>query len=397
MPLLLLGAAWMAMPHIAELKQSVPKSFYYFPYIIFIVGIGLSLRFNLTRVAFILLIFVLSYWSYRTFLSAGIKGFAAEVIFGAIAVLIPLNIALFAFVKERGLVRFHGFIRFGFIIFQVLLTLWVIRYNRHDIYHLLSGGFLRFNFTDSVHLPPLAILMNLIAFIFLSIAFYLNRSPLESSFIGALAAVMLACSFADEEKEFILFISTAGLILLAGVVQNTHYMAYRDELTGLLARRALNERMLMLRSRYTIAMLDVDHFKKFNDTYGHDIGDQVLRMVGARLHGVSGGGKPYRYGGEEFTILFPGRDLDETISHLEEVRERIGSYQMAIRGKDRPGRAKKGRSKRGGKGKEKTVSVTISIGVSDSSGKVRGPDDVIKAADKALYRAKKKGRNRVSR
>jgi len=73
--------------------------------------------------------------------------------------------------------------------------------------------------------------------------------------------------------------------------------------------------------RYVIAMLDVDHFKSFNDTYGHDVGDQVLKMVAAKINGVKGGGKPFRYGGEEFTVIFPRRRLAEAIPHLEEVRK----------------------------------------------------------------------------
>ena len=83
-------------------------------------------------------------------------------------------------------------------------------------------------------------------------------------------------------------------------------MAYDDELTGLPARRALNEALTRLRGVYTVAMVDIDHFKRFNDEHGHDVGDQLLRMVGARVGEVRGGGRAFRYGGEEFAVLFPG-------------------------------------------------------------------------------------------
>ena len=85
------------------------------------------------------------------------------------------------------------------------------------------------------------------------------------------------------------------------------HMAFRDELTGLPGRRALNEKLQRMGRIYTLAMADVDHFKVFNDTHGHDVGDQVLRMVAAQLRRVSGGGHAYRYGGEEFTLVFPAR------------------------------------------------------------------------------------------
>ena len=96
-------------------------------------------------------------------------------------------------------------------------------------------------------------------------------------------------------------------------------------------------------------MTDVDHFKKFNDTYGHDVGDQVLRMVAARLKKVTGGGKAYRYGGEEFTIVFAGKTMEECQPHLEAVREAIENYAMQLRDKDsRPKNDEQGRSKRSG-------------------------------------------------
>jgi PleD family two-component response regulator len=164
-------------------------------------------------------------------------------------------------------------------------------------------------------------------------------------------------------------------------------------LTGLPARRALDEKMMMLGRRYAIAMIDVDHFKKFNDTYGHDVGDQVLKMVGSNMQKVTGGGKPYRYGGEEFTVVFPGKNMKRVVPHLEELRENIAEYRLAIRNKDRPKQARQGKKQRVGKNADKKVSVTVSVGVAERNDSLRTPGDVLKAADKALYRAKMKGRN----
>ena len=113
------------------------------------------------------------------------------------------------------------------------------------------------------------------------------------------------------------------------------HMAFRDELTGLPGRRALNESCNAWAGS-TLAMADVDHFKVFNDTHGHDVGDQVLRMVAAQLRRVSGGGHAYRYGGEEFTLVFPGKTAAESMPHLEAVRRAIEAYQMRLR--DKPAR-----------------------------------------------------------
>ena len=395
MPLLLLGTAWLALPHLGYVKHTVPNTFPYLPYLIFSVGVVLSLRFNLTRIALVLLSFALAYWACRAVLVDGQSGFESKVVFHMICFLLPLNITLFAFMKERGVVSLHGGIRLGIILFQIIFTLWLIRYDRQDIYHLLSEEYFRGHLFGNHSFPQSVLMINGIAFILLPLAYYFNRSPLETGLMGALVAVNLACLFVGSESVFILFISAAGLILIVAVIQNTHQMAYRDELTGLPARRALNEQTLMLGRRYTVAMLDVDHFKKFNDTYGHDTGDHVLKMVAGLMQKVGGGGKPYRYGGEEFTILFPGKDLESAISHLETLRERIATYNLGIRGNNRPNKSSKGKRGRGAKARDKSVSVTISIGVAESNGKKVSPPAMISQADKALYRAKKKGRNRV--
>lgn len=187
------------------------------------------------------------------------------------------------------------------------------------------------------------------------------------------------------------------LIVFVYLLQQSWQLVYLDELTGLPGRRAMNETLQGLGRRYTLAMMDVDHFKKFNDTYGHDIGDQVLKMVASRIGEVGGGGKPFRYGGEEFAIVFPGKALGETLVHLETVRTAIENYQMTIRQSDRPEDNVEGKKKRAVKVAESTkvVSVTISIGAAERVQGEKDPNDVLKNADKVLYQAKEAGRNCV--
>jgi GGDEF domain-containing protein len=173
-------------------------------------------------------------------------------------------------------------------------------------------------------------------------------------------------------------------------------MAFRDDLTGLPSRRALNEQLSGLGSRYAIAMVDVDHFKRFNDTYGHDVGDQVLKMVAQRMMSVTGGGRSFRYGGEEFTVLFPGKTAKDAAPHLERLRQEIADYMMSLRGEDRPTNDQAGQGRRSAMRSQRDVSVTVSIGVAESSPNLGTPAEVIKAADQALYKAKNSGRNQVS-
>src|SRR5207244_6077403 len=109
--------------------------------------------------------------------------------------------------------------------------------------------------------------------------------------------------------------------------------------TGLHSRRAFNDALLRLKPPYAVAAVDIDHFKSINDTYGHDIGDQVLRMVASKLARVGGGGDPFRVGGEEFTILFPGRTGKEIVDILELLRLNIESSTFRVRSGEEIGRA----------------------------------------------------------
>lgn len=190
--------------------------------------------------------------------------------------------------------------------------------------------------------------------------------------------------------------SVAMLALTVAVVHEAYQMAYRDELTGLPGRRALNERLQRLGRHYVLAMVDVDHFKRLNDRYGHDVGDQVLRMVAAHLRRVGGGGKAYRYGGEEFTLVFAGRDLEACRAPLETLRQTVEAYRLQVRDRHtRPKDDEQGRTLRTGLAGQ-GIAVTVSIGVAARTEEQPLPVDVIKAADKALYAAKGAGRNRIS-
>ena len=142
-------------------------------------------------------------------------------------------------------------------------------------------------------------------------------------------------------------------------------------------------------------MVDVDHFKKVNDRHGHDVGDQVLKMLANRLATVSGGGRAYRYGGEEFTVLFPRKGLEEALPHLEQVREKIAGAPFRLRRFPRP--RSKPASPRKGRKAGQSLRITVSIGAAAYGPQSPTPEAVIIAADRALYRAKRGGRNQVRR
>ncbi|TAJ93811.1 MAG: GGDEF domain-containing protein [Gammaproteobacteria bacterium] len=215
--------------------------------------------------------------------------------------------------------------------------------------------------------------------------------------IIVLSAVFLMLALFDRALISTFMICAAGLGLIIVLLQGARDLAYRDELTGLPGRRALNERLKGLGKQYVIAMLDVDHFKKFNDTHGHDMGDEVLKMVARHIARIKGGGLPYRFGGEEFCVVFPGRDIEYSHPFLEQLRSDIENYSMSLRNHaQRPRDPEQGAQRRGRRAGNRgiqAVSVTISIGLAEPNENGNTPAVVMKAADTALYRAKKNGRN----
>jgi diguanylate cyclase (GGDEF)-like protein len=307
-----------------------------------------------------------------------------------VAFLLPLNFVLFAWLKERGVVTLDGMLKVGVIAAQVFTVGWLMGRSG-------SGGWETFLRSGSpagawTSLPWSALLSFLAAGSFLLVLIFHRRTKVERALLWALAAVFAGLSHSVRPESRFFYSGAAGLILVLGVLEHGYDIAYLDELTGLPARRAFNEALRQLRRHYTIAMCDVDHFKKFNDTYGHDAGDQVLKMVASRLSRVRGGGRVFRFGGEEFAIIFRGRSAAEAQPLVESLREAIAGTKFTLRG---PQRDLEKTGEKPKPGPKHAATITISIGVADHSGRRPTPDMVVEAADAALYRAKEAGRNCV--
>ncbi len=233
-------------------------------------------------------------------------------------------------------------------------------------------------------------------------AAYRRRGPVERAALWSFALVVGSALPGAEGSTASLLRMAASLTLGLAVLETSYAMAYRDELTGLPGRRSLMRDLDGLSGTYTLAMVDVDHFKKFNDKHGHDVGDQVLRLVASRLAKAPAGGRAYRYGGEEFTLLYRGLERQEAIPYLESVRASVASARFSLRRWSRPARKEAGKARRSGGAKkparaDRTLSVTVSVGAADSKAAAdAAPAVVLAKADKALYRAKRGGRDRVS-
>jgi diguanylate cyclase (GGDEF)-like protein len=351
--------------------------------------------FHRGRVVFAALTIGLAYIALGQAAAAPATGIAARAVFAGACILLPAVLAAISWLHERGTLSIHSVPRLGVIAGAAGLVWWVMATGRKETLAWLYAPLADLPVSLPTPIPHLGLVAIGAGLLAIGLAATGRGSPVIRGLGWALAAFALGLHFSTSKFGLHAFTAAAGLSLVVSVLQETYRLAFRDELTGLPSRRALNERLPTLGRRYAIAMVDVDHFKNFNDAYGHDAGDQVLRMVASRLAEVSGGGTAFRYGGEEFTILFPGKSADQALPHLDTTRARVAGYRMAIRSTDRPKRRGPGKRKRSSDEGTKTVTVTVSIGVAERSGKHDTPDAVLAAADKALYEAKRMGRNRV--
>ena len=361
---------------------------YYYVAVTFALLLGW--RFDRSLLVFSTVIIAVAIWLLNHY---GARGDATgRILSDVIAVLLPLNLLLLTLCKERGIITLHGFGRWGVLALQGLAVWLLFHYQRYDWLGLFDATLINSTALEDLNLHQPALLAFSAALLFSAYRAIRMNNPLHTAIFWAVALLFYTLLQDYATALTTALFSSALLMLIIAVLEISYTMAFRDELTGLTGRRALNQALLKLGNRYTIAMLDIDHFKKFNDTYGHDVGDDVLQMVAVKLNRVSGGGKVYRYGGEEFTVLFSGKDVDHALPHLEALRESIASSGFTVREKKRPN----SKPEKSRKGSDKQVQITVSIGVAQREGELRDPEAVIKAADKALYRAKKAGRNRVA-
>lgn len=221
------------------------------------------------------------------------------------------------------------------------------------------------------------------------------------SIVGAVSITIPVKAMVDDARTSKILLVIAGLLVMSLLIGVSYFMTWNlvrkldsvqrrytslistDELTRLRNRRSVLqrfeeecERADRLGSPLSVMLIDLDHFKHINDSYGHPFGDQVLRQAAARMkaslrrYDVIG-----RIGGEEFLVVAPGATLEEAETLAERIRSRICSMKV-VEG-------------------DLVCSLTVSIGVVTFSSSAGTPDILMRKADAALYRAKEEGRDRV--
>lgn len=394
-PIILLCALWFGMNNVILITRSNLGFAGNLPYALFIAAIAIAHLFKQSRMAMVASAMLLCYWVIQWRLQTPLNMGSTRLELSLLAILLPIA-CLMSYAFANGGLLSRGFATFVSILIMFGLWYYLI------IAQYQSGGFVGIGddllySVDQISRLPFILVLYLAALIGITSIFVLTKNRLMDAVIYT-SILMASNTFIFFHIQYVsgTMFSLAGLLLILYLLSASHEMAFNDRLTQLPGRHALELDMRHLGRKFAVAMVDIDHFKSFNDSYGHETGDDVLKLVAARLRLVQGRAKVYRYGGEEFTVLFKGKTADQAAEFLELLRADIEQYDLVIRNHDTRPKSDKHGVKQRSQEKRTSVNITVSIGVCDSALQ-RNPGEAIKLADQALYSAKKAGRNCVKK
>ncbi len=345
-------------------------------------GIGLLLALGFHRNRAVLVLVVLTFAALAI---SGYVGAEAEARgLDASRMFAPWLLMMVAAMPERGFLARRNLTLIALIAIAVWLTLGAPAHVWTTLRSALPLGLLPWS------AATVATILTLIASALCLLRWMLIATTMEAGLGIVLAAAACALLPVMQAEGARIALTGAGLAAIGAILFASYRMAFVDALSRLPNRRALDEALSRTSGIFAIAMIDIDHFKQFNDTHGHDAGDKVLYAVAQQLRQTAGA-RAFRYGGEEFCLVFPGWRARDAEGACEETRKRVESTRVRIRAV--PPKRRQGQAVR--KSETTDVHVTISIGIAMRDARSESVGDVLKTADQALYRAKSKGRNRV--
>ncbi len=366
-------------------------------YPIIVIGAGVLLGLLFKRVWLMLVILILAIAD-RTLLhfvaNTAVITEGGRLIYHAISFLLPINLCVFAFMKRRGDMKWQSIWFLGAILLQGCGVAFIYQYKSLGFGAFLEYSSIKWALLEHIPLSQLALFAFGIAFVYYLFLYIRTRGVIERSFCWALISIFYALALSRIGPVSSIYFSTAGLIFVISVIENIYVEGFQDDLTDLPTGKSLRGILSQLDTGYTVALISVDNFKRLKDNHGRRVSKQVFRSVGSKLTSVTGGGKPFRYRGEVFAIVFPGMFLPDTLPHMEELRQTIKKPGPILQSQKSPGKKTK-RLKRVEILANK-VQVKVSIGVAERSDADMSPQQALLKAQEALGTAKREGHDQMS-
>lgn len=331
-PIALLGMVSVGMGNIIQMTQSNWGIAANLPYILLGCALVLCYSFKQGRESMVCLSMLVAYFVIQHRLQVPLNSGTALLELTILATLLPVSfLTVFLFNKDG----FDSKAMFIYVLMLVMFILW----SYIILAYYVDGGFEQWTsgilfIVPSVSKLPFILVLYCVGIVcFLGILLLKTNKIIHAMTYSAMALASATFIFFDVQYISSTMFTLTGLLIIIYSTSASHQLAFTDSLTQIPSRRALDLDLKHMGRKFTIAMLDVDHFKKFNDTYGHDIGDDVLKMVASRLMKTRGGAKVYRFGGEEFTMVFKGKNVEDCRQYIEEARKAIAEYEMILRDK----------------------------------------------------------------
>ncbi len=358
------------------------------PYVLAFFSLVLSVWFQHSRTFYAICILVIT-----MAVVPSVEKLNQRALINGISLFIPIAFIILALVTERGITSKYGLIKGVVFLLSFLFILLDAGQINPWLERMKPAGMIFAISDQAISIPRLSVFLFILCLCILITRSFILTFNMEMAFIGVTLGSFVILHFMEYPDVLAIFFSAVFLIFIIALFQTSYSLAFHDTLTGVLSRRALEQEIMRLGNKYAIAMVDIDHFKRVNDKYGHGVGDDVLKMVAAMIERNAVGGKIFRYGGEEFVVVFPRKNAEEIIDLMDQVRIQIEKRPFILRSQTRPKKKPKSNIFRES-GSEK-IRITVSAGIADKNDRLQSAWKVIEAADKALYQAKKNGRNCV--
>ena len=315
-----------------------------------------------------------------------------RAVYVAIGILLPLNLGLIPWLGETPLLTTRCAWWLGVILAQAC----AVRCSGTPTWPRFAGSLevplVAASFFDLTNLPHLSLVAFAAALGLVLARSLVGRRHLAVGTAWALVASFLALDGAGAGKPASVYLVIAGLLFVAGSALEPRRVAYMDAVTGLPGRLGLNAALRKLPRRYVLACAEIDDFRRFREEHGVDAGRRMLRLVADRVAQVGGRGQPFYRDAQTFVVIFRRTGMSAAVRHMETIRRAVEKATLDIRVTDKP---KSGTAAPRSSKVERTVAVTVSIGIAQPARRGENPDEVLLAAGRGVDRAKEAGMNRV--
>ncbi len=362
-----------------------------YPLVVYVTGFVLAWRFRRSRVAAVVLGLFMMDLLLRPSGSAFQPG--AGSIWDASGVLFLFFMPVVAAGKDRGVPSRRGLIQVAMVLGGLAsgLLFWAVR---PELLSWTWQPFLPWDFS-ALGLSDATLIVGLFAILLTAGVAAGRRHQLDKGFFWVAVTLLFALRGGSDSVESTVYLTMAGLMLIVNVIEKLYSLSLRDDVTGLPTRRALRQEIKRAGGSYALAFVGVDHYDDLYDRHGRDTSDRVVKKVAMHLGKTSVTGRVFRYGNEEFAIVYPGRGREEVLGDLEMLRADIEDFRFGLS----PKAHGNGQS---GAPQYPAVrwSLTVSVGVAERAEKKGWSGNyavIARAALGALHRGQKAGGNIVSK